>query len=200
MTTPDTAYEAARLAAESCYRDRTGLTPQSEQHYVHTYATAAADAVWPLAFEAGRRQRWEELAQEALADVPPGEPDEAPALHGRAVEVAHRVLAAESISEFTAGVAEGRRQAAEAIRATIVAGSRRPGFMVASGIPRASDYAEWAARLAEGKDGICSCPDVDVTGPADLVRGERAYVKGYSDSCPVHGLDGTEPLYHRRRS
>jgi len=43
----------------------------------------------------------------------------------------------------------------------------------------------------------CACPDLDVTSPDDLRRGERAFVKGYADGCPIHGLDGTEPMYRR---
>lgn len=52
-------------------------------------------------------------------------------------------------------------------------------------------------RLAHASEVTCCCPDIDVSGIEDLRRGERAYVRGYNDRCPIHGLDGTEPAYRR---
>lgn len=52
---------------------------------------------------------------------------------------------------YASGVAEGRRQAAEAIRAGIVPGPV-PKWAVSGRAPKASDLAEWAARIAEGKE------------------------------------------------
>jgi len=51
---PAEVYEAARIAAAEAYHQRTGLRPVEVEHYVHVYSAAAADAVWPLAYAAGR--------------------------------------------------------------------------------------------------------------------------------------------------
>jgi hypothetical protein len=52
-------------------------------------------------------------------------------------------------------------------------------------------------RVTLANTATCACPDLDVTGPEDLRRGQRAFVKGYTDGCPIHGVDGTEPYYQR---
>lgn len=49
------------------------------------------------------------------------------------------------------GSRAGRRQAAEAIRATIVAGAPMARWLQPGGKPKAADLAEWAARIAEGQ-------------------------------------------------
>jgi hypothetical protein len=53
-------------------------------------------------------------------------------------------------------------------------------------------------RLNRATDPVCGCPDVDVTSVDDLRRGERTFVKGYDETCPVHGFDGSEPTYRKR--
>jgi len=52
-------------------------------------------------------------------------------------------------------------------------------------------------KLVHADDVVCSCPDIDVSTWADQARGERPTVKGYEPTCPVHGIDGSEPIYRR---
>ena len=54
-------------------------------------------------------------------------------------------------------------------------------------------------RLAHTTDAVCRCPDVEISSTEDLRRHERVFVKGHADDCPVHGFEGTEPTYRRRR-
>jgi len=104
---PQEAY-AAGAAATEVYRRRTGLTPAAFDHYVLAYAAAAVEAVWPLAFEAGRATVRAEVAAEIrnrTADVM----SRAEALAGASDESHPFALGA----EWAARIAEGKTDTKE---------------------------------------------------------------------------------------
>jgi hypothetical protein len=60
-------------------------------------------------------------------------------------------------------------------------------------------WAALAQRCRQPLQPVCACPDLDVTGLDAYRSGEREYIKGWAAGCPVHGHDGTQPTYARRR-
>lgn len=58
-------------------------------------------------------------------------------------------------------------------------------------------WAALAARCRQPLEPVCSCPDIDVTNVEERIRGEYATVKGWAETCPVHGPDGTAPTFRR---
>jgi len=51
-----------------------------------------------------------------------------------------------------------------------------------------------------GQTGLeCSCPRLDATNVGQAARGEVHTLTGYGPDCPVHGINGTEPIYREVR-
>lgn len=68
-------------------------------------------------------------------------------IHGFGADTADSVAFA---AGWLAGVAHGRREAAETIRTEVIAGARMPEWAMPGGKPTAEGIRAWAASLAEG--------------------------------------------------
>jgi predicted NBD/HSP70 family sugar kinase len=112
--------------------------------------------------------------------------------YGRHIARVHGVHL--DIEQFGAGYALGRRQAeseaftagrkeaAAAIRAQIIAGARLPEWARAGAIPNATAIREWAARIAEGID------PADTPEHADVETPEQSAANVYRRAA-----EGTQP-------
>ena len=104
------------------------------------------------AYDAGHAAYMQQRRAEIAASLAePGVADTEQALRARQ----DAILAEVRAQAHAAGVAEGRRQAAEEIRAGMLSGIRLPpglpGYRYDGTRPPVSVYAEWAAQIAAGE-------------------------------------------------
>jgi len=99
-TVPDEAYATAADAMLELSTHMPPL-PETELNALRTRVgqrnsvlRGIVDAVWPMAIAAGRRQKWEELARQALAGDQPGV-DETPAIMSRHERLIRAKIAAD---------------------------------------------------------------------------------------------------------
>lgn len=83
----------------------------------------------------------------------------------------------------------GREDAARDIEAAVVAGALIPEWARDGNVPpTAAALRAWAAQLARGEGGDCSCPEHDVT---TLGEPRRTWLPSVNPDCSIHGRSST---------